>query len=71
MLQRIICTWERQYYKTNYKYERCKHSKTKSCYKNISCLFICGFIFVIFSYLWFIKTWCFLSFDELEEHVRF
>ena len=22
---------------TNYKYERWKHTKTKSCYKNISC----------------------------------
>ena len=27
MFQRVICTCEQQYYKINYKYERCKHSK--------------------------------------------
>ena len=32
----------------NYKYERCKHTKTQSCYKNISCWFVCSFIFFIF-----------------------
>ena len=43
-----ICFCERWYYKINYKYERCKHTKTKSCYKNISCWFICSSIFSFF-----------------------
>ena len=39
---------EQQFSKINYKYERCKHTKTKSCYKNISCWFICSSIFSFF-----------------------
>ena len=39
---------EQQFCKINYKYERCKHTKTKSCYKNISCWFICSSIFSFF-----------------------
>ena len=27
---------------------RCKHTKTKTCCKNISCSFICSFIFLVF-----------------------
>ena len=49
MFQQVICTCEWRYYKINYKYERCKHTKTKSCYKNISCWFLWSFIFFIFS----------------------
>ena len=41
----------------NYKYKRCKHTKTKSCYKNILCWFICSFIFFNFSSLWWFKNW--------------
>ena len=48
MFRQVICTCERWYYKINYKYERCKHTKTKSCYKNISCWFICSSIFSFF-----------------------
>ena len=55
MFQQVICFCERWYYKINYKYERCKHTKTKSCYKNISCWFICSFIFFNFSSLWWFK----------------
>ena len=47
---------EQQFCKINYKYERCKHTKTKSCYKNISCWFICSSIFSYFS-LWWFKIW--------------
>ena len=57
MFRRVIWTCEQPYYKINYKYERCKHTKTKSCYKNISCWFICSFIFFIFSSLWWFKIW--------------
>ena len=57
MFRQVICTCERWYYKINYKYERCKHTKTKSCYKNISCWFICSFIFFNFSSLWWFKIW--------------
>ena len=53
----VICFCERWYYKIKYKYERCKHTKTKSCYKYISCWFICSFIFFNFSFLWWFKIW--------------
>ena len=42
-----IC--EGRYYKINYKYERRKLVKLAT--KNISCSFICSFIFLIFSYV--------------------
>ena len=48
MFQWVICTCEQQYYKINYKYERCEHTKTKSYYKNISCWSVCSFIFFFF-----------------------
>ena len=62
VFQRVIFTCEQQYYKINYIYQRCKHTKTKSCYKNTSCWFIYSFIF-IFSSLWFdvILIWYFSS----------
>ena len=47
VFRRVICTCEQRYCKINYKYEM--HTKTKSCYKNISCWLICSFIFFIFS----------------------
>ena len=40
MFGQVICTCEKQYYKINYKYSKCKHIKTKACSKNISSLFI-------------------------------
>ena len=49
MFQWVICTCEGQNYKISYKYERCKQTKPKACYKNISCSFICSFIVLIFS----------------------
>ena len=55
MFRQVICFCERWYYKINYKYERCKHTKTKSCNKNISCWFICSCIFFNFSSLWYLK----------------
>ena len=33
---------------TRLEYERYKHTKTKACCKNISCSFICSFIFLFF-----------------------
>ena len=33
MFRQVISTCEWQYYKINYIYERCKHTKTKSCHK--------------------------------------
>ena len=42
------CTYEERYYKINYKYKRCKHTKTKDCCRNMSCSFICNFIFLFF-----------------------
>ena len=42
------CTCEQRFCRINYKYERCKHTKTKSCYKNISCWFICSSILSFF-----------------------
>ena len=53
----VICTCDQRYYKINYKYERCKHTKTKSCYKNISCWFIESFALFISSSLWWFKIW--------------
>ena len=55
MFWQVICACEGRYHKINYKYERCKLTKTKTCCKNISCSFIYSFIFLIFS-----------SYDELE-----
>ena len=51
MFRQVIFTCEVQYYKINHKYERRKHTKTKACYKNILCSFICSFIFLAFSYV--------------------
>ena len=48
MFQRVSCTCEQQFCKINYKYERCKHIKTKFCYKNFPCSFICSSIFSFF-----------------------
>ena len=45
----VICTFQGQYYTINWKHERRKHTKTKAHHKNISCWFICGFIFLYFS----------------------
>ena len=36
MFRQAICTCEERYYKINYKYERCKHTKTSAYCKNIS-----------------------------------
>ena len=47
VFRQVICTCEQRYCKINYKYEM--HTKTKSCYKNISCWLICSFIFFSFS----------------------
>ena len=55
MFWQVICFCEQWYYKIKYKYERCKHTKTKSCNKNISCWFICSCIFFNFSSLWYLK----------------
>ena len=49
MFQQVISTYEGQYHKINYKYKRCKYTKTKACWENISCEFICMFIFLLFS----------------------
>ena len=57
MFWQVLCFCKPWYFKINYKYERCKHTKTKSCYKNISCWFICSFIFFNFSSLWWFKIW--------------
>ena len=48
MFRQVIWFCEQWYYKINFKYVRCKHTKTKSCYKNISCWFICSSIFSFF-----------------------
>ena len=48
MFERVSCTCEQRFYKINYKYERCKHTKTKLCYKNISCWFIWSSTFLFF-----------------------
>ena len=40
----VICNCEKQYYKINYKHERCKCTKTKACCRNISCSCMCNFI---------------------------
>ena len=49
MFLRVNCTCQGRFYTINYKCERCKRTKTKACCKNISCLFICSFIFLYFS----------------------
>ena len=49
MFRQDICAFEGRYYTINYKYERCKHSKMKTCRKNISYSLICRFIFLNFS----------------------
>ena len=63
MFQQVISTYEGQYHKINYKYKRCKYTKTKACWENISCEFICIFIFLIFSSMGQFKfsTRCFPS----------
>ena len=43
MFQRVILYFWPTILQIIYKYERCKHTKIKSCYKNISCWFICSF----------------------------
>ena len=49
MFRQVICTLEGQHEKRNYKYISYNHTKIKACCKNISCTFICSFIFVSFS----------------------
>ena len=52
MFRQVVCAYEGQNYKINYKYDRYKHIKPILAAK-ISCSFICSFIFLIFSYLAF------------------
>ena len=55
MFHRVSCTCEQRFCKINYKYERCKHTKTKSCYENISCWFICSSVFSFFLLCGYLK----------------
>ena len=50
MFQRVSCSREQWFCEISYKYESCKHTKTKSCYKNVSCWFICSSIFLFFHF---------------------
>ena len=70
MFQRVIWTCEGRYYKTNYKYQRCKLSKTNACSKNILCLFICSFVFLIFLLTWWFKTYDRIFFMKLIWWIR-
>ena len=75
---KVICFYEWWYYKINYKCERCKHTKTKFCYKNVdsfvvfpSIFLLCGdlkFDLMFFIQLiWWIRTHqIFKKFDQAK-----
>ena len=63
MFRQVISTCEWQYYKINYIYERCKHTKTKSCHKifHVDSFVV---LFASFFLLWTLKI--FKKFDQTK-----